>query len=255
MNNSGGWKVGPLAEASGVTVRTLHHWDAIGVLSPSRRTASGSREYTDDDLVRLYQVLALRSLGLSLESIIVCLDVGIDLDRVVHDHLAGVEASLAALERVRQKLVRLGAELATEQGTTPETLLRALRAIGGVGPGGEEVLRRNLDADQQRRLGSAAAALGPAKHYLLEIEWPQLYRKADRLRREGVGPADDRVRQLARRMDESSVLFTGDDAGISAGVRGAWRADPAAMSGDPAAPADEWRALADYLDRARHDPA
>jgi MerR family transcriptional regulator, thiopeptide resistance regulator len=52
-------------------------------------------------------------------------------------------------------------------------------------------------------------------------------------------------------MDELSALFTGGDAGISAGVQSAWRADPAALSGDPGAPADGWQELADYLDRAR----
>ncbi|WP_433520625.1 MerR family transcriptional regulator [Nocardia pseudovaccinii] len=254
MNTSGGWTVGPLAEASGVTVRTLHHWDAIGVLSPSQRTPSGYREYTDDDLVRLYQVLALRSLGLSLDTIVVCLDAGVDSARVIGDHLRGVEASLAALEAVRQKLVRLAAEMVTERGATPETLLQALETIGGASSASEQVLSRHLDTDQKRRLGDRATALGPAKHYLLEIEWPELYRRADRHRREGVDPADDRVRRLARRMDELSALFTGEDAGVSAGVRGAWCDDPAAMSRDPAAPADEWRALADYLDHARHDP-
>ncbi|MFF2554897.1 MerR family transcriptional regulator [Nocardia sp. NPDC058058] len=255
MNTSGGWTVGPLAEASGVTVRTLHHWDAIGVLSPSRRTPGGYREYTDEDLVRLYQVLALRSLGLGLETIVVCLDTGVDSARVVGDHLRGVEAALAALDAVRQKLIRLAAELATDHGATPETLLDALGAIGGASPASEQVLSRHLDTDQRRRLDARATALGPAKHYLLEIEWPELYRRADRLRRQGVDPTDDRVRRLAHRMDELSALFTGDDAEVSAGVRNAWRENPAAMSGDPAAPADEWRALADYLDHARQDPA
>lgn len=238
-----------------MTVRTLHHWDVIGVLSPSRRTASGYREYTDDDLVRLYQVLALRNLGLSLETIVVCLDVGVDLERIVGDHLRGVEESLTALEAVRQRLVQLGAELATEQGPAPETLLQALAAIGGAGAASERVLRRYLDADQYQQLGAQVARLGPAKHYLLEVEWPQLYRRADQLRRQGVAACDDRVRRLARRLDELSALFTGEDTGISAQVRAAWRDDPAAMSGDAAAPAEEWRALADFLDRAREDPA
>ncbi|MFI1736869.1 MerR family transcriptional regulator [Streptomyces sioyaensis] len=65
MTTSATWKVGRLAEASGLTVRTLHHWDTIGLLSPSQRTTGGHREYTEEDLVRLYQVLALRSLGRS----------------------------------------------------------------------------------------------------------------------------------------------------------------------------------------------
>ncbi|WP_107446762.1 MULTISPECIES: MerR family transcriptional regulator [unclassified Streptomyces] len=81
--NAATWKVGALAEASGLTVRTLHHWDTIGLLCPSQRTAGGHREYTEDDAVRLYQVLALRNLGLGLESIGVCLDSGVDPARVV----------------------------------------------------------------------------------------------------------------------------------------------------------------------------
>jgi DNA-binding transcriptional MerR regulator len=255
MTTSATWKVGPLAEASGLTVRTLHHWDDVGLLSPSRRTASGHREYTEDDLVRLYQVLALRSLGLSLETIAVCLDTGVDPARLVRDHLAGVEASIAALDTLRQRLVRLGGELATDRAPTAAMLLAALQAIGGTGPESEHTLRRHLDADQIQVLRTRAAALGPAMHYLLEIEWPELYRRADRLRTDRTPPTDQKVRRLVARMDELSTLFTGGDGGIAAGVRDAWHDDPSAMSGGPPAVADQWRELADYLALARDSPA
>jgi DNA-binding transcriptional MerR regulator len=76
MDETRTMKVGEVAEAAGLTVRTLHHWDSIGLLSPSERSPAGHREYTQADLVRLYQVLALRSLGLGLESIVA----GIPLD-------------------------------------------------------------------------------------------------------------------------------------------------------------------------------
>ncbi|UQA92996.1 MerR family transcriptional regulator [Streptomyces halobius] len=252
MTVSATWKVGRLAEASGLTVRTLHHWDTIGLLSPSRRTAGGHREYTEDDLVRLYQVLlALRGLGLSLETIAVCLDAGFDPRRLVRDHLAGVEASIAALDALRQRLLRLGGELAADRAPTAAELLDALRAIGGTSPEGGHTLRRRLDAGQLEVLETRAAALGPAMHYLLEIERPELYRRADRLRTAGTPPTDPKVRRLVARMDELSTSFTGGDAGISAGVRNAWHDDPAAMSGEPAAPADDWRELSDYLDLAR----
>ncbi|MFG2134146.1 MerR family transcriptional regulator [Streptomyces sp. NPDC048751] len=255
MTTSATWKVGRLAEASGLTVRTLHHWDAIGLLSPSQRTAGGHREYTEEDLVRLYQVLALRSLGLALDTIAVCLDAGVDPARLVRDHLAGVEASLAALGVLRERLVRLGDELSEDRPPTATDLLEALRAIGGTGPEGEYTLGRHLDADQIDVLRTRAAALGPAMHYLLEVEWPELYRRAERLRVAGMPPSDQKVRRLAARMDELSALFTGGDAGISAGVKAAWHDDPAAMSGDPGAPSDAWRELADYLDLARNSPA
>ncbi|MEU3776817.1 MerR family transcriptional regulator [Streptomyces sp. NPDC032472] len=252
MNAPMSWRVGPLAAASGLTVRTLHHWDAIGLLSPSRRTAGGHREYSEGDLVRLYQVLALRGLGLGLESIAVCLDRGVDPVRLVRDHLASVEASLAALGVLRDRLVGLGERLAAGQAPTADALVEALRAIGGAGPEGEGVLRRHLDAEQMGVLRSRAAGLADAAHYLLEVEWPELYRRVDRLRVAGTPVADPAVRRLVARMDELSVLFTGGDAGIAAGVRGAWQEDPAAMSGEPAdAVADEWRELAAYVDAAR----
>ncbi|MCX4403048.1 MerR family transcriptional regulator [Streptomyces sp. NPDC059837] len=255
MTTSATWKVGRLAEASGLTVRTLHHWDTIGLLSPSQRTTGGHREYTEEDLVRLYQVLALRSLGLALDTVALCLDAGVDPARLVRDHLAGVEASIAALGVLRERLVRLGDELSADQAPTVSALLDALRAIGGTGPEGEHTLGRHLDADQIQVMRTRAAALGPAMHYLLEVEWPELYRRAERLRAAGTPPADQKIRRLVARMDELSALFTGGDAGISAGVRAAWHDDPAAMSGDSGAPADDWRKLADYLDRARNNPA
>ncbi|WP_438489853.1 MerR family transcriptional regulator [Streptomyces sp. S186] len=251
MASSTTWKVGPLAAASGLTVRTLHHWDTIGLLSPSQRTAGGHREYTEDDLVRLYQVLALRGLGLGLDTIAVCLDTGVDPERLVRDHLASVEASITALDGLRQRLIRLGDRLAGDQPPTADVLLAALQAIGATGPEGEHTLRRHLDADQIQTLRTRAAALGPAVHYLLEIEWPELYRRADRLRTIGTPPTDPKVRCLVARMDELSTMFTGGDDDIATGVRDAWHDDPAVMSGDPAAAADDWRELAAYLDAAR----
>ncbi|HSH66467.1 MAG TPA: MerR family transcriptional regulator, partial [Bacteroidia bacterium] len=62
-------KVGELAEKAGLTVRTLHHYDEIGLLVPSRRSASGYRLYDEADLQRLRDILLFRQLGLSLEAI------------------------------------------------------------------------------------------------------------------------------------------------------------------------------------------
>ena len=61
--------VGQVAAAAGVSVRTLHHWDAVGLLVPSGRTAAGYRTYAPADLERLRQVLTYRELGFSLEDV------------------------------------------------------------------------------------------------------------------------------------------------------------------------------------------
>ena len=66
--------VGEVAALAGVTVRTLHHYDRIGLLSPSDRTAAGYRRYAPADLDRLHQVLVYRELGFPLEEVATLLD-------------------------------------------------------------------------------------------------------------------------------------------------------------------------------------
>jgi MerR family transcriptional regulator, thiopeptide resistance regulator len=68
------YTVGEVATYAGVTVRTLHHYDQVGLLSPSGRTAAGYRLYADADLDRLQQILCYRELGFSLEDIATILD-------------------------------------------------------------------------------------------------------------------------------------------------------------------------------------
>ncbi|GAA3032549.1 MerR family transcriptional regulator [Kitasatospora albolonga] len=71
---SGEYSVGQVAAVAKVTVRTLHHYDGIGLLSPSGRTPAGYRRYRDEDLDRLQQILFYRELGFSLEEIAAVLD-------------------------------------------------------------------------------------------------------------------------------------------------------------------------------------
>jgi len=73
---SGGkkFRVKQLAELANVTVRALHHYDEIGLLVPSERTAAGYRLYGESDALRLQEILIGRELGLSLEDIAALLD-------------------------------------------------------------------------------------------------------------------------------------------------------------------------------------
>ncbi len=63
------YRVGEFASLTGVTVRTLHHYDRVGLLKPSARTDAGYRLYGEQDLLRLQQVLTLRQLGFKLSQI------------------------------------------------------------------------------------------------------------------------------------------------------------------------------------------
>jgi DNA-binding transcriptional MerR regulator len=247
--------VGTLAETSGLTVRTLHHWDAIGLLRPSERSAADHRVYTDEDVARLYRILALRELGLDLPTIGACLDDGIPLRQVVDDHLALVVRTIDSMNVLRGELERVRTDLASDPLPDVATLVDAIRAIGSRQPARDQALRRHLGDEAFEGPASSdddtAAISGPASAYLLEVEWPQLYARAERCRRAGADPSDPEVQRIVNRMDELSGLFSHGDPERSKEVRAAWRTEPAAMSGAAPAATAGWADLADFVEAAR----
>src|SRR5438105_8916320 len=98
-------KVGELARRTGLTVRTLHHYDEIGLLKPSLHTEAGHRLYTAGDVVRLQQVLSLRQLGFSLEEVRDCLGrLGFSPIEVIRLHLARLREQITLQRRLCERL-------------------------------------------------------------------------------------------------------------------------------------------------------
>ncbi len=99
------WKIGELARRTGLTVRTLHHYDEIGLLSPAQRSDGGHRVYDEPDVQRLYRIVSLRSLGFPLDAIAQALDSQtFDAREAVDDHLRRLEAQLAQEQQMLDKL-------------------------------------------------------------------------------------------------------------------------------------------------------
>jgi MerR family transcriptional regulator, thiopeptide resistance regulator len=95
--------VGEVAELAGVTVRTLHHYDELGLLSPSRRSEAGYRLYSYDDLTRLREILIWRTLGFPLT------EIGALLDDPGHDRLLALKRQRELIEREIERLGALSA--------------------------------------------------------------------------------------------------------------------------------------------------
>ncbi|CAL9495912.1 HTH-type transcriptional activator TipA [Streptomyces sp. enrichment culture] len=94
------YSVGQVAGFAGVTVRTLHHYDDIGLLAPGERSRAGHRRYSDADLDRLQQILFYRELGFPLDEVAVLLD---DPDADPRAHLRRQHELLTArIERLRK---------------------------------------------------------------------------------------------------------------------------------------------------------
>jgi MerR family transcriptional regulator, thiopeptide resistance regulator len=109
--------VGDVAARFGITVRTLHHYDQIGLLTPSRRAASGYRVYTSADLKRLSQIIVYRRLELSLEEIASLLNDGNEVSHLIRQR----ERVMSRLDEMKDLVEAIDKALEKAMTNTPMT--------------------------------------------------------------------------------------------------------------------------------------
>jgi DNA-binding transcriptional MerR regulator len=206
----GHFRVGELAPVAGVTVRTLHHYDSLGLLVPSERTQAGHRLYSAADVERLYRLLALRGVGLPLEEIGPILDAGDGIADTVRRHLDRVEQQLGALERLRLRLTRLLAAVDGD-GASTDQFLDAMGAM--------TMFEKYYTPEQLEQLERRRSEFGDERIKQVEQEWADLYARLRELREAGVDPADPEPQALGRRAGELISMFTGGDPGIAASLQ------------------------------------
>ncbi|MBX6749701.1 MAG: MerR family transcriptional regulator [Micromonosporaceae bacterium] len=198
------WKVGELAEATGLTVRTLHHFDEIGLLQPSERSPGGHRLYTDAEVRRLYQVLALRQLGVPLAEI---KSLDGDLSGLIRRQLLQVEQQIGQLQQVRQHILSLLHRLS--DGPTIDQLLAVMEAM---------MKTSYFTPDQLTRLKARHREVGAEGFQRWRARWTEI---ADEVRAHlaaGTDPADPEVQAAARRWTQLMDEMTGGDRSILAAM-------------------------------------
>ena len=199
-----------------MTVRTLHHYDEIGLLRPSLHTESGHRLYTAADVARLQQILSLRQLGFALEEIRDCLD----------------RPGFSPLEVIRLHVARLRDRIAMEQG-----LCERLEAIAARLRGGGGGLRRRIHPDDRgddhdRELLHARAVGRPQEAGRAarrgadpqsQEEWAELIAEVRAEMDKGTDPSAPEVQAMARRWMALVNAFTGGDPGIERSLGRLWK--------------------------------
>jgi DNA-binding transcriptional MerR regulator len=191
-------KVAAVARRTGVSVRTLHYYEEIGLLRPSGRTSSGHRLYTPTDIQRLQQIRSLQQIGLSLTDIGDCLTGDVDPREVVADHLARVVEQKKSLERLEAQLRKLATLLdceAPDDAQTTETLLIALELI--------TMYDKYFTPQQQERL-KAHAESGE------EVVTPVI-EELEAARQRGLSPRSEEAQRLWQRFQEAVESVTGGD--------------------------------------------
>jgi DNA-binding transcriptional MerR regulator len=157
------WRIGELAASTGLTLRSLRHYDSIGLVVPER-TDAGQRCYREGQVRRLYGVLALRRLGFSLAQIREALDdEGCSPLSMVRAQLKRLEHERGARERLRVELERIAATLERSSEPSVGDLIAAIEAIGALDAA--ELVTEGLDELNHGGLERLASLMDP------EIVW------------------------------------------------------------------------------------
>lgn len=195
-------KIGELARLTGLSVRTLHHYDSIGLLSPSARTQAGYRLYQHGDMDRLHRIMALRKFGLSLADIANALaGPDLPLHSIVAQQIAMLERQIAQASTLRERLCTLQAQLA--QGQTPE-LAEWLTTMELMTMYDKYFSPEEL---QQMPLLTDSA---------VEQEWKELVARVRAVKDAGAGPGDAQAQALATEWMVKLVRDTGAHPGLFA---------------------------------------
>jgi DNA-binding transcriptional MerR regulator len=192
------YRVKQVAEISGLTIRALHHYDSIGLLSPSERSAAGYRLYDDEDLLRLQQILIGRELGLSLEEIRRSLD-DPSFDR--REALLAQRAALAVrAERATDMIRAIDAALAAIE-ETDMGIVDMKNIFDGFDPGQyeDEVKQRWGTTDAYRVSARRTKSYTEADWRTLKAEQAAIYADALGALNDGVSADDARAMDIAER--------------------------------------------------------
>lgn len=200
-------KVGDLAKQTGVSVRTLHYYDEIGLLSPSGRTESGYRLYATPDIMRLQQIVSLRQIGFSLEEIRDCLEQrNFSLPDVMQLHIKRLQEQMEMSGKLLKRLEMI-VEMNSAEAVSVDNLIQTIEAIC--------MFEKYYTPEQLETLKQRRELLGEEAIRQGQENWQELIEQVRTEMTNGTDPNSKVVQNLAKRWLELVREFTGDDPEIA----------------------------------------
>lgn len=210
------WKVGEIARRCGVTVRTLHHYEDIGLVVPWR-TPAGHRVYNDDHLARLYRVLALRQLGMGLDEIAHVIDDEGDPRAVLRRQIERLDATIRQQQALRDRLQAIARQLDRGEAVGGEAFLDVMEVM--------KMIEQYYTPEQLTELAKRRESIGDDGIKAAEQAWQTLFADVRAAIDGGVDPASDEARALAARWQALIDAFTGGDPGITKSLGALWQSE------------------------------
>ena len=223
------------ARKATVTVRTLRYYDKVGLLSPSQYSKAGYRLYTDQDLLMLQQILALKFLGFSLEDIRTCLQIEPEhLQEILAVQKAMMREKRSQLDKIIETLEE--AEKVTQAGQCNwESIIQVIQVMQMeqqkdwhekyFTPEQSQmmkVLSESSYSEEAKRKLSARKEWTEADQKRVDEQYAFVKSELTRLVAVGADPASPEAQKVAEVKHELNTSFTRGDADIEAGLKQWW---------------------------------
>jgi DNA-binding transcriptional MerR regulator len=201
------------AQRTGVTVRTLHHYDRLGLLRPGGRTASGYRLYGERELIRLQQIATLKFIGCSLNEIKAALSgPASDLGETLKLQQEALERKRRTLDKALRAVDR-AQKLFAQSGQADWNALKHIIEVIQMEQDKSWMLQY-FTPEQQAVLSARKSEVRSRG----EEGWAKLIPEIEAAAKDGLDPASEEARSLIERYQQLINLFTGGDPGIQANL-------------------------------------
>jgi DNA-binding transcriptional MerR regulator len=205
------------ARLSGVTVRTLHHYDRLGLLKPSRYTQAGYRLYSERDLVRLQQIVTLKYIGLPLKQIEELLNrKSFDLARALRVQREALAQKREQLELALKAIAKAETAMARTGEPDWETFKKIIEVINM--QNNMEWTKQYYSDEAQEEILKRKATVPPEVIEQAQREWPDLIKQVEEAIAAGEKPEGAQAQALADRWLTLIQGFTGGNKEIQAGL-------------------------------------
>ncbi len=218
------WKVGQLSKLTGITIRALHHYDDIELLSPMSHTDSGHRLYSEWDIIKLQQIISLKQLGFSLDEIKEMFNsAAYKPQEVIKMQLERLDEEIKSKEELRSQLQEIKVVFDTWKKPTPEQFINAIQLIMNQS--------KYFTLEQRIKLKKQYDKLNTAKIQESSNNWKALTSSLQCEMEKGTPPDSPIVINLAKEWQEGIDLFSGGDKEIVSSAERYYKDNPHAARG------------------------
>ena len=211
-----------IAQRTGLTVRTLHHYEATGLLQPAARSDAGYRLYGARELLRLQHIVSLKMLGFSLKEILACLDLEApSLAEALARQVDRLREVVVRQQELLRRLERIAQQAINGETIDSETLLNSIEA--------STIMAKYFTHDQMETIKQRGDTLGPERIKAVEQSWPDVIAGMQAALTLEKDPSTEEVQILARRWRALVREFSGGDTGIQQSMNTMFREEAETM--------------------------